>query len=364
MTPMPHATTSDLYELFLSDTPLLDVRAPVEFKAGAFPNTINVPLMDDEQRHLVGVRFKQAGQEAAIRLGRQLVSGAIKQQRVEAWCQFVDDHPNGVLYCFRGGLRSRISQQWIAETGRDIVRVIGGYRRMRRFLIERNERLPLAHDLLVVGGKTGNGKTELLEALPNSIDLEGLANHRGSGFGRRLDPQPTQIAFENAVAVELMKQANRSGPVVLEDEARAIGAVHLPPPLHAQMAQSPLVIVDDPLPRRVQRVLNDYVIAERQMWIDRHGEVEGTRLHAEQLRASLDRIRKRLGGVRYTELGKLMDQAFERDDPEIHRQWITKLVRDYYDPMYAYQLSRNKRQVVFSGDFGEVADYLSTRTMT
>ena len=79
---------------------------------------------------------------------------------------------------------------------------------------------------------------------------------------------------------------------------------------------------------------------------------------------SLDRIRKRLGGVRYTELGSLMDQAFERDDPEIHRQWITKLVRDYYDPMYAYQLSRNKRQVVFSGDYGEVADYLSTRTMT
>lgn len=361
---MPHASRSDLYQLFLSDTPMLDVRAPVEFEAGAFPGALNVPLMDNEQRHLVGVRFKQAGQESAIRLGRELVSGAIKQARVDRWCRFVDAHPDGVLYCFRGGLRSRISQQWIAETGRDIRRVSGGYRRMRRFLMERNEQLPSALDLLVIGGRTGNGKTALLERLPNSIDLEGLANHRGSGFGRRLDPQPTQIDFENGLAIALMKQVDGPGPVIVEDEARAIGAVHLPPPLHAKMAVSPLVIVDDPLPRRVERVLNEYVIAERDLWIDCHGDHDGRRLHAAQLQSSLDRIRKRLGGVRYTELKKLMARAFEGDDHDLHRQWITKLVRDYYDPMYNYQLSRNTRQVVFSGDFGEVADYLSTRTMT
>ena len=103
--------TQDYKSLFLNDTPLLDVRAPVEFSQGAFPGTVNVPLMNDDERHRVGLQYKQAGQDSAIELGHQLVCGETKNVRVAHWVEFARAHPHGYLYCFRGGLRSQISQR-------------------------------------------------------------------------------------------------------------------------------------------------------------------------------------------------------------------------------------------------------------
>ena len=116
---MPHNLT-DYRHIFLNDVPMMDVRAPVEFGQGAFPGVANLPLMDDGERQQVGTCYKHKGQEAAIALGHQLVSGATKRQRIEAWAQFAQTHPQGVLYCFRGGLRSQIVQQWLLnEAGID-----------------------------------------------------------------------------------------------------------------------------------------------------------------------------------------------------------------------------------------------------
>ncbi|HAP53946.1 MAG TPA: tRNA 2-selenouridine(34) synthase MnmH, partial [Marinobacter adhaerens] len=128
--------TDDYLSLFLNDVPLMDVRAPVEFSRGSFPNTENAPLMNDEERHRVGICYKEKGQDKAIELGHQLVSGDIKAQRIEAWKRFVARHPNGYLFCFRGGLRSRLTQQWIREAGIDYPLVKGGYKALRRFLID------------------------------------------------------------------------------------------------------------------------------------------------------------------------------------------------------------------------------------
>lgn len=99
---------TELHRLFVDDVPLMDMRAPVEFAKGAFPGVVNLPLMTDDERHKVGTCFKQQGQAAAIALGHQLVNGAVKQQRLEAWAAFAKAHPDGYLYCFRGGLRSQI----------------------------------------------------------------------------------------------------------------------------------------------------------------------------------------------------------------------------------------------------------------
>ncbi|MDH5184466.1 MAG: tRNA 2-selenouridine(34) synthase MnmH, partial [Gammaproteobacteria bacterium] len=100
----------DLRTLFLTNTPLLDVRAPVEFNLGAFPFTENVPLMNDQERTDVGICYKNHGQDEAIKLGHKLVQGKIKSVRVNQWADFFQQHPNGILYCFRGGMRSQISQ--------------------------------------------------------------------------------------------------------------------------------------------------------------------------------------------------------------------------------------------------------------
>jgi len=105
----------DYRSILLNDIPLLDVRAPVEFDQGAFPLARNFPLINNQEREDIGIRYKKKGQDEAIKLGHELVQGEIKQQRVKHWQNFFEQHPLGVLYCFRGGMRSKISQQWIYE---------------------------------------------------------------------------------------------------------------------------------------------------------------------------------------------------------------------------------------------------------
>jgi tRNA 2-selenouridine synthase len=124
-------------ELLRGGRVLIDVRAPVEFGQGALPRAVNLPLMDDEERRQVGIEYKQRGQDAAIALGQRLVSGAVKEDRVDAWVALLDDHPDAVVYCFRGGLRSQVSQQWLEEAGITRPRIRGGWKAMRQALCER-----------------------------------------------------------------------------------------------------------------------------------------------------------------------------------------------------------------------------------
>src|SRR5690606_38752546 len=147
-------------------------------------------------------RYKQLGQDAAIELGHRLVSGETKARRVAAWAEFAQNNPSGYLYCFRGGLRSQISQQWLEElTGVRYPRVIGGYKAMRAFLLGALQSAITECRFVVLGGLTGTGKTDVLRQLDNSIDLEAHAHHRGSSFGRHANAQPSQIDFENRLAI-------------------------------------------------------------------------------------------------------------------------------------------------------------------
>ena len=212
-TPAVRPDTADYRTLLLQGAPLLDVRAPVEFAGGSLPSATNRPLLTDAERHLVGKRYKERGEGAAIELGNDLVRDRVREERVGGWAGFCRDHPTGgYLCCHRGGLRSRTAQDWIeGEIGVRYPLVEGGYKALRRFLIDELTRAldPAAADLVVVGGRTGSGKTRAIEALGNgcSVDLEGLARHRGSAFGRiPEDPdQPSQVAFENGVAIAFLR---------------------------------------------------------------------------------------------------------------------------------------------------------------
>src|SRR5690554_4120740 len=149
------ANSSDYRRIFVSGVALLDTRAPVEFARGAFPGSHNLPLMTDEERHKVGTCYKQHGQDAAIKLGHRLVGGDIKQARVNAWVEFANANPDGYLYCFRGGLRSRITQQWLHEAGIDYPMVVGGYKALRGFLIETLDQAAEQCRFIQLGGLTG-----------------------------------------------------------------------------------------------------------------------------------------------------------------------------------------------------------------
>ncbi|MDX1606713.1 MAG: tRNA 2-selenouridine(34) synthase MnmH, partial [Candidatus Competibacterales bacterium] len=296
----------DYRGLLLRDAPLLDVRAPVEFAQGAFPTAVNLPLLDDKQRHQIGLRYKEAGQQAAIELGERLVSGALREARIEAWRRFAEAHPEGALYCFRGGLRSRVSQQWLAEAGVVYPRVDGGYKSLRRFLLTELERAAATLELIVIGGRTGTAKTRLIRSLDQGIDLEGLARHRGSAFGRELDPQPRPIDFENALAVQLLKlRARGADCAVLEDEGANIGSLAVPQALYYASQNAPLVVVEAPLAQRVEEILDGYVREMSTTFARRHGEQGPARFEA-YLLGALERIRKRLGGARHRELDGLM----------------------------------------------------------
>ncbi len=356
---------SDNYrEILLSGAPLLDVRAPVEFNKGAFPNAVNLPLMNDSERQKVGTCYKLRGQQAAIALGHQLVCGDIKAERIRGWQEFARAHPQGYLYCFRGGLRSQLSQQWLAqEGGIAYPRIIGGYKAMRSFLLDALDGLSNHSELVVVGGLTGTGKTEVLAQLANAIDLEGHANHRGSSFGKHATPQPAQINFENNLAIDFLTKSDRGmDRFVVEDESRAIGRCALPLALYAAMSAAPIVWLEDSLAGRVERILQDYVVDLRAEFTALHGEEQGFVAFAHRLRESLDNILKRLGGERHRRLAATMDAALteQRRSGALdgHRDWIAGLLTQYYDPMYAFQRQAKAERIVYSGNREDVVGYL------
>ena len=345
--------TDDYRGLFLADAPMMDMRAPAEFEHGAFPGAQSLPLMTDDERAQVGACYKHEGQAAAMELGHALVSGDVRDARLQQWLAFAKAQPNGYLYCFRGGLRSQTVQAWLAEQGVEYPLVKGGYKAMRRFLIDELERSLADIELVLIAGKTGTGKTRAINAVSNSIDLEGLACHRGSSFGQLLQPQPSQIDFENQISIALLKQhAAGNRRVFVEDEGRLIGRLSLPESLRALMSEASMVVIEETLESRIDVVLDDYVVDLGLRYAKAYG-ADGPRMHCERLQGDLYRIRKRLGGARQQALSDLIAEAFanqrEHNNNLLHRQWIGQLLADYYDPMYEYQLQQRQGKQHSSG---------------
>jgi len=358
---------SDNFEhIFSNNIPLFDLRAPVEFTQGAFPTAISLPLMTDDERSKVGSCYKQQGQDAAIKLGHKLVSGASREQRMAQWRNFVRQYPEGYCYCFRGGLRSKTVQQWLAAEGVEYPLINGGYKAMRRFLIESIEGLSEAFDFIVVGGRTGTRKTDLILELPNAIDLEGRANHRGSSFGRRVGGQPTVINFENNLAIDLLKLKANYSTIMIEDEGVTIGSCSVPKPLRVQINTSPLYLIEASVDERVENILRDYVLGLSQEYLA-DDPLNGWENYREAMFASLDRIKKRLGGERFKQLYLLMGKAFnaeiETANSDFHRHWIRELLVKYYDPMYDFQLTKKQGRIKQRGCWEEIKGLLAMKTI-
>lgn len=358
----PRPDTDDYKALFLNDASMMDMRAPTEFAQGAFPCAHSLPLMSDEERAEVGICYKKKGQASAIELGNTLVSGTLREQRMQTWSAFAHNNPDGYLYCFRGGLRSQTVQQWLRDAGIDYPLVEGGYKAMRQFLLAELQRSVERAEFVLIAGKTGTGKTRVIDQLSRSADLEGLANHRGSSFGALLEPQPRQIDFENSLSIVLMKLlAGEDKTIYLEDEGRLIGRVYLPDALQEKMKAAPMAIVEQTMSQRIDIVVEDYVLDLGKRFLIAHGE-RGPQLHCEKLQSDLARIRKRLGGKRHTEISALMTAAFEQQwregDLSLHRQWVAALLDQYYDAMYDYQLSQRVGQVLFRGAREEVVQWV------
>lgn len=353
---MAERIVADHRRVLREGLPLIDLRAPAEFALGAFPGAVNLPLLTDAERAAVGTRYKQCGQQAAIALGEELVSRAARIARIDAWCCFVAAHPGTLLYCWRGGLRSQIAQQWLRDAGVDIARIAGGYKMLRRTCLRAIEEFCATTPLLVIAGRTGSGKTDLLHEFEAAIDLERLVNHRGSAFGSTATAQPTPIAFENRLAIEMLGAMGRPR-VIVEDESRTIGRLALPDVLHAAMQAAPLVVLEVPRHERARRIHREYIETPL---------TDGT--PAVQLRErfcnALDRIRCRLGGQRHAQMRELVEAAFDGDPASAvaHLVWIEQLLEWYYDPMYDHQLTAKQGRIVRTGDRAAISAYLQQAT--
>ena len=198
------------------------------------------------------------------------------------------------------------------------------------------------------------------------IDLEGLAHHRGSSFGRTLTPQFSQATFENHLATALLKGAYQQDKVrwVLEDEGHMIGANHLPECLRDRMAQAPIAVVEDPFDRRLERLREEYFTHMHHDFTAAFGEEKGWEEYSAYLHHGLFAIRRRLGLQRFAELTATLDEALAEQQrsgsTEAHFAWLVPLLNEYYDPMYRYQLEKKASKIVFRGTSEDVVHWLST----
>lgn len=316
----------------------MDARSESEFAKGSIPGFVNLPILDDAQRHQVGIEYRRHGQQAAIELGHRLVD---RQQRVRSWLEHIGSRET-IVGCWRGGLRSEIACQWLQSAGVTTRRVVGGYKALRGSLLRRLQDLP---KITVLSGLTGSGKTQLINELAAlgsdlGLDLEGLAQHRGSSFGAMETPQPAQATFENQILLRI----HPTGQLLVEDESAKVGRLLIPATFYSSMKQADSVWVEADLPSRTRRIFEEYVATPL--------ETNSVDRVAERLARNLAYLKRHLGGERYQSLNDALSKAFAAGQHyEQHARWIADLLQSYYDPRYQYASERHPRKLVFQGDY-------------
>ena len=351
-------------QLFLNNIPLLDVRAPVEHQQGALPNSVNAPLLDDEQRHLVGIEYADNGQDAAIALALSHATEDVRQRRLNSWTEFTNQHPNGYLFCYRGGLRSKITQDWLRETGIEYPRVPGGYKAIRQYLIAQFERLAQLGNILVLSAPTGSGKTDLIRSVPQSVDIEGLAKHRGSAFGSLFVDQPSQASWENSVVAEWLRISHSSNKAVMfESESHLIGRIALPQYLQDALRAAPVVELKTQLSDRIKNIRQDYIDTAMRHYQTTLSRQDSLVQLESFISDNLGRIQRRLGGELYQRLNALVPMVIEQIENDSGTEAVDEIVKtllhDYYDPLYAHKMIGRESQVVFTGSAPEIVDWLN-----
>lgn len=314
--------------------PVLDVRSPGEYAHAHIPDAVSLPLFDDEERKEVGTTYKQQSREAAIKIGLDYF-GVKMRAMVETAESIVQRHKTGttneptpdtvLVHCWRGGMRSA-AVAWLLDLyGFKVYLLAGGYKAYRKWVLARFEE---NYNFTIIGGYTGSGKTLLLHELEKQnktiVDLEGLANHKGSAFGALENiPQPGQEMFENLLA-EALAGARYSGAeektqppngepamnsIYIEDESQRIGNLQLPMPLWNGMRRSPVFFIDIPFEERLNYITKDYGRQAKQTLID-----------------AILRIQKRLGGLET----KNAIRHLEADD---YKECF-RILLNYYDKWY------------------------------
>ena len=303
---------------------IIDVRSPAEFALDHLPGALNWPVLDDEERRIVGTLYVQVSPHEARKVGGAMVARNVARH-LDA---FVRDKPRQwkpLVYCWRGGQRSGSMAWFLGQIGFRTAQLAGGYKAFRGIVRDELERLPLQLDLRVLCGRTGSGKTRLLQALADEgaqvLDLEALACHRGSVLGGLPDkPQPSQKGFDTALWAAL-RALDPARPVFIESESAKIGNLRVPDALLARMRDGQCLRIEMPDDTRVQLLLEEYGFFAQ----------------------------------RPEDFCRLLDALVELRGKETVRQWqdaaragrwgelFLALMREHYDPLYERSMQRNFR---------------------
>jgi tRNA 2-selenouridine synthase len=295
-------------------TPIIDVRSPGEFERGHIVGAINIPLFENHERAEVGTRYKKVGKESAFLLGLDIVgpklSGFVKKANKVA------PEKEVLVHCWRGGMRSGSFATLLSSAGMKVSLLVGGYKSYRNFILD-EFRKPL--NIIILGGKTGSGKTEILYELEKQgeqiLDLEGLANHKGSSFGMLgQKQQPMTEYFENMLYQKLA-QLDTNRRIWIEDESKNVGCCNIPDGLWQQMRIANIAFIDVKKEIRIGRLMNEYA-----------------QFSFEELKAATDRIAKKLGGQQHKDA---LD-ALAQSDYSLG----TDIALNYYDKAYLHGLSK------------------------
>ncbi len=310
--------------------PIIDVRSPGEFEKGHIPGAVNIALFSNSERADVGTVYKKQSKEKAMEIGLKYVEpkldNFIQQARELA--------PNGhvIVHCWRGGMRSKAFAEHLHDNGfTDVSTIIGGYKSFRNYALDSFSKKA---KLCTLGGYTGSGKTYILHQLHEMgeqvIDLEGLANHKGSAFGGiGQGQQPTIEQFENNLFWQ-WKNLDYSKTIWVEDESHRIGTVNIPMNFYDNMRSEPVLFVDLPQSERVKHLVTEYATFPKS-----------------ELAISINHISKRLGG----ENTKKALQSIENGDFE----YVAEIALKYYDKYYLRGLNKRENQKnIFKMDLSKI----------
>lgn len=300
--------------------PIVDVRSEGEFADGHIPGAINIPILNNAERKAVGTDYKQKGQREAILTGFRLVG-----PRLPSIVEATEQAANGgelLVHCWRGGMRSNNFCQFAGMARIKAHSLVGGYKVYRQRAVEAF-RTPLK--LMTIGGTTGSGKSDILRALKATgeqvIDLESLANHKGSAFGAlNMSPQPTTEQFQNNL-FETILTLDPLRPTWIEDESISIGRIYLPHDFWATMSKSPVIEIQLDRSTRIDRLDREYGVADRAQFLE-----------------AMTRITKRLGGQNFKAAAEALEQGNMKSTIDILLQ--------YYDKTYQYGLDKKKARIV------------------
>lgn len=308
----------DFNTALLSTHCIVDVRTPLEFAEDHLPGAINVPILTNPERVEIGTLYKQQGPQIAKERGLQLTC-----HRFPAIVATIAEAAAGrpvLVYCWRGGLRSESVALLLEMTGYPVVKLSGGYKSFRAVVTAFFEDFTPPAPLVVLHGMTGSGKTEFLQRLArngwSTVDLEGLARHRGSAFGSLgMGEQPSQKQFETSLWDAFRTLAPKR-PIILEGESKRIGRLTLPGNLYEVMAENAKIWCEVSVETRVNRLATEYA----------------RETYRQPMAEALERISRKLGGEQYASLKQMLDSW---DVTALARG----LIENYYDRLY-YRVRR------------------------